>query len=163
MDSSVGGDTNGKPGDGGTTDEAHEQRKKQHKRGGPQVTPEEGTEIVKLHAEGLSNRAIGEKLHRQHSTVAAIIKKWTSKKSFSRAKGSGAARLTSPQVDRYIGRAVKRNRFVTAAEIQQMLPIKICQSTTLRRIAEMTNFHSHWAARKPYISGKKSQVPSRVV
>ena len=74
----------------------------------------------------------------------------------------GRFRKTTPKEDNSIVRQVKKNRRINARQIKEALTVKIHENTIRKRIREIGMFRSHWTAKKPFISEKKSKTTSSV-
>lgn len=117
-----------------------------------QITSEVHAQIITLSQLGWSHRQISDQLDVPRSTVGDRIRAYRRNGGLGRAPGSGRKRLTSERDDAVILREVKRNRFITAAELKEELKwLKVSHSTIYRRIKENGEFGSYVAARKPFL------------
>ena len=87
-----------------------------------------------------------------NATIDRILNKFKTSNLIARKPGSGRKQKTSQTDDRRIVREVKKNPFVTAAEINHNLQSSVSVRTIRRWIIESGEFKSYWAARKPFIS-----------
>ena len=102
---------------------------------------------------GNSWTEIGRKLGKHRTTVKRFFEQWKDTESLECRKGRGRKRKTSEREDRTIMIFVKRDRFSTANDVRENLPLpKLCLNTIRSRIKESGEFNSYWAAKKPFIS-----------
>jgi transposase len=89
------------------------------------------------------------------SVCTRIIKRWIAEKSVARKRGQGDKRKTTPEQDRYIVLAVKRNRQITLEAIAKGIPgMKVSTRLVSRRINELSDLSSAWKHKCPFISNK---------
>ena len=67
---------------------------------------------------GLSLRDIGKKLGRHHGTIGKFLQQYKKSGNYQRNPGSGRKRSTTALQDQQIVRAAKRQRKITAQELQ---------------------------------------------
>ena len=121
--------------------------------------------IISMKSAGHSSRHISRELKVNNKMIDRMFSLYEAGESLERKVGSGRKRKTSPHTDRLIIREVRRNRFITAQEIQKNLisvvdspdnglnpSVNISLTSIRRRIKESGEFNSYWAAEKPYIS-----------
>lgn len=124
-------------------------------RGIKQLTPVERVKITTLHEAGHSIHAISRTTGRNRDTVRRCIHAWLEEGILSRKSGTGGKVKTSPQTDRLILRAVKRDPFVNAEDILLKHPnIGICSKTIQRRLHALGGYGSYWASAKPFLTQK---------
>lgn len=118
-----------------------------------QLSEAEKISIIYMHGQGHSNVQIGAAMGRSDKAVGRVLKKWFEEDSVERTKGSGRKRKTSAADDRAIVREVRKDRFISCADIVLQEPFThLSISTISRRIRECGEFSSFWAAHKPFIS-----------
>jgi hypothetical protein len=120
----------------------------------------EKANILLLAEEGKRYTYIAEHLNRDVSAVRRYILKCKAPDgSFEQPlenEKRGRKRKSTPVTDRHIVLEVKRNRFVTANQLKQLVPPvqDLCINTIKSRIKESGEFESYWAQKKPFISPK---------
>ena len=73
--------------------------------------------IITLRDAGFTNYAIAKQLNIDKNTVARWIRRYNENQNLERKPGQGRKRKTDVYIDRIICRAVRNNRFTTAAAI----------------------------------------------
>ena len=109
---------------------------------------------------GFTLREIGKQMGRSPETIREVITRYEENGSINRIPGSGRFRKTTPKEDNLIVRQVKKNRRINARQIKEALAVKMHENTIRKRIREIGMFRSHWTAKKPFISEKKSKTAS---
>jgi transposase len=118
----------------------------------PQLSEFEKGQIIAWRQQNLSLRAIATRLQRSPETIRAVIRKYDEIGFCGRLPGSGRKRKTSDRDDRAIVREVKKNRRITAHEIQAKFGLPVHEETIRNRIREVGEFKSYWSCKKPFIS-----------
>jgi len=122
--------------------------------GATELSEEDKGIIRGMHLEGASIRIIARQVGRSSSCVHGFLNRVAQQAGMPRVERRGAKRKSTALVDRDIVIAAKRNRFITASEIQRTVPgaDRLSHSTILSRIKETGELKSYWAAKKPFIS-----------
>jgi hypothetical protein len=97
------------------------------------------------------SRTLGSQFGVSTRCIEKIWKKFREVWSVAQALGRGRKRITNDRDDRMIAKQAKKDRFVTATEIQANLALRVSQDTIYRRIKETTGFGSYHACRKPFL------------
>lgn len=86
-------------------------------------------------------------------TVHSWVNRFLKNNTLSRTSGSGRRRILSNEVIKKVILKIKRNRLITAREIQEDLGLENVSVRTIQRmISKYTHFKSFWTVRKPLIS-----------
>ena len=110
-------------------------------------------QILNLHTQGLSGRAIGLQINRSKSTVKDFLKFWREESKLKKDEKRGRKIFLAERDVRQIVIAVKRDRFITIKKIQLQMPqIRASCMTFSRTIHSDGKFNSYRAARKPFVS-----------
>jgi hypothetical protein len=118
--------------------------------------------VVKAYELLKSYRAVSRELQWSDKTVKLVIERWKENPEVIRKPGSGGARKTTPQTDRRIIIAMKRDRGITSYQLRKELDLShICERTIRRRITESGEFSSYWKTRTPFIS--KTNIKKRLL
>lgn len=118
----------------------------------------EKSSMLTYYAEGKSFTFIGRQFGRDISAVRRFLLSCKNSDGtveiHPKVEKRGRKRKTSPNTDRNLLVHVKRNRFATAVELKEALPMgtSLCLNTIRSRIKESGEFNSYWASRKPFIS-----------
>ena len=110
-----------------------------------QLTAEERAAIVGSKRFGAMSQTLGIQFGVSTCCIEKIWKKFREVGSVAQAPGRGRKRITNDRDDRMIAKQVKKDRFVTATEIQANLALRVSQDTIYRRIKETTGFGSYHA------------------
>ena len=97
---------------------------------------EKRIEIIGMHSEGYNKSQIAEKLKCNRNTVASILKRWQDEKTIQPKKRLGARRKLSKQDERFLVINAKKDRFLTRAELANLVGNKVSKTTissTLKR------------------------------
>ena len=86
---------------------------------------------------GKSNRWIGEKRSRFHTTIERFLQKYDQNGTICSAKGSGGKRKSMELEDQKIIESVKRNRAISANHIKEDLYLTVCVQTIQNRVKKM--------------------------
>src|ERR1044072_1684735 len=122
---------------------------------GLQYTPRKRAAIIALHKEGFSVREIEVKGYGKKSTIANIVRKYSTQGRCSPAKRSGRPRVSSATADRNLGRPALRHRFVGAPELRggwYSSSGVVASARTIRRRLFNAGLNSYRPARKPLMS-----------
>lgn len=116
---------------------------------------EEDKGIIRgMHLAGTSIRNIARQVGRSSSCIQGFLTRVAQQAEMPRVERRGGKRKSTALVDRDIVIAAKRNRFISAPEIQRTVPgaDRLSHSTILSRIKETGELKSYWAVKKPFIS-----------
>jgi len=115
----------------------------------------EGFEIIALHAQNLSLTDISDRVEHHKSTVSRFLRKYFTKGSTGRVKGSGRNKITTPAEDRLITRISLRDRLKTAEDFRREFnggrESRISTRSVRRRLAGGGLCASR-PAKKPYLT-----------
>lgn len=124
---------------------------------GKQLLDTTRAQIVVLHQQGVSNKAIAARFRISPTTVSNTIKLHESTSSFSYPKRSGRPRITSTTTDRAIVLSSKKNPFASSTDLRQSLPDNLQHkpsSRTIRRRLVQAGLSCYRPAKKPALSKK---------
>ena len=110
-------------------------------------------QILELHTQRLSARAIGRQLGYSNKAISNFLKFWKDENKVHKEETRGNFFFLSENDRRQIILNVKRNRFITVKKLRLEMPHLNASITTFgRAIKSSGEFNSYWAARKPFIS-----------
>ena len=120
------------------------------------IYPTRVSQMVVLKEEGISQRAIANRLGCSQSAVRKCLSRYNATGSFDARKRPARPRITSSQTDRHIHRLATKNPFISASKISMSLPrhIKPSFRRIRRRLKNDFQLKSMRAARKPSLSAK---------
>lgn len=128
-----------------------------------QTTDFEKGEIIALHNAGYSLRHIAREMNRALYTVQEITCKYDEEGLTTRKPGSGRKRKTTPEQDRELFIAAKRDRRARVRDLQQEVGVtNVSESTVRRRIKESGEFSWEWTSKKPLVTEKQRKERLRI-
>ena len=92
----------------------HSKKKPKPAKQSKQLTDFQKGEAVAWSKEGISAREIALRLNQSNACISRFLKRFDVTQDFSRVKGSGRKRKTTPRADRFIERQVIKRRRTTA-------------------------------------------------
>jgi hypothetical protein len=107
---------------------------------------------------GMTTTAIVHRLKMQPSTVRGMRQRYLKFRTLERRPVPGRPRVTSGRTDRAIARAVRKDRFISARQIKQVIGLAdISEDTICNRISELCGYSSLWSVHKPFVSEANRQ------
>lgn len=126
-----------------------------------EITPKKRAVCVALQKEGLSCREIASRVGISKSSVDRAVKLLKETGQYDSRKRSGRPTVTTKREDSAIKRVVKKNPFISSADIKNELPHLLASARTVRRrLLVNFNLPSRRAARKPLLT--KLQLKKRL-
>ncbi len=118
-----------------------------------QFSEADRAQIVQSYLSGLSMKSVADIFGCSKQTVHSWVNRFLKNNTLSRTSGSGRRRILSNEVIKKVILKIKRNRLITAREIQEDLGLENVSVRTIQRmISKYTHFKSFWTVRKPLIS-----------
>jgi transposase len=125
------------------------------------LTPKKRSVIVALAKEKLSYSAIAERVRCSKATVSKTLKLVNETGGVASRKRSGRPRCTSHRDDLAMLKTIKKQPFLTAADLKAELPCVTASLRTIRRrLCDEFKLRSRRAARKPLLNS--AQVKKRL-
>lgn len=109
--------------------------------------------IFEMKRRGMSDRAIGKEIGRDHKTIANVINKFNESGTVQRLTGSGRKRKLNEQDVERIIHEVSLYRDKSGKQVQKDLGITDVSERTIRRIiCRALEFKSFWSTKQPFIN-----------
>lgn len=125
------------------------------------LTPKKRSVIIALAKEKLSYSAIAERVGCSKSSVGKTLKLFSETGGVVSRQRSGRPRCTTPRDDVAMMKTIKKQPFLSAADIKAELPcVRASLRTIRRRLCDEFKLRSRCAARKPLLNSK--QVKKRI-
>ena len=120
------------------------------------ISPTKVAQIVMLHHQGWTQRAIASKFNISQVTVQQRLKIYEKTGEFKSKKRTGRKRKTTTVTDRLIHRKVRSNPTISSSHLVSQLPtnVKISARTIRRRLQNNFNLSAYRPALKPKLSKK---------
>lgn len=126
-----------------------------------ELTPKKRSVIVALAKEDLSYSAIAQRVGCSKASVCKTLKLFNETGGMVSRPRSGRPRCTTPRDDFAMVRAIKKQPFMTSADVRAELPsVNVSLRTIRRRLCDEFQLRSRRAARKPLLNSM--QVKKRL-
>lgn len=126
-----------------------------------ELTPKKRSVIVALATEKLSYSAIANRVGCSKASVGKTLKLFNETGGVVSRQRSGRPRCTTPRDDLALHKAIKKQPFLTAAELKaEVSCVNASLRTVRRRLCDQFKLKSRRAARKPFLNSK--QVKKRL-